>query len=142
MPSADPSPLILLDTHVWYWVVQGDERIPADLTVVEKAARDHRLMLSAVSLWEIGMLHAKGRISLELDCLTWIQRALIASNIGLAPLSPEIAVESTHLPERFHGDPADRMIVASARILKATLVTKDAAMLEYARHGHFHVIPI
>jgi PIN domain nuclease of toxin-antitoxin system len=81
------------------------------------------------------MLDAKGRVRLGRDCLGWINEALTAPGVSLAALSPEIAVESNQLPGPFHGDPADRLIVATTRCLNAILVTKDERILVYSAKG-------
>jgi PIN domain nuclease of toxin-antitoxin system len=69
--------------------------------------------------------------------MEWIREALAKPGVQLAPLTPEIAVASTRLPFEMHADPADRILVATARHLGATLVTADKALLEMARQGHF-----
>lgn len=97
--------------------------------------------MSAVSVWEVGMLDAKGRIRLAKDCLTWVTDALAAPGMALELLTPPIAADGTHLPGAFHGDPTDRIIVATARILGATLVTKDARILEYGKADLVSVMP-
>ena len=79
------------------------------------------------------MLEAKGRIRLAKDCLAWVHDALTSPGISLVPLTPEIAVESSRLPGTFHGDPADRILVATARLLGATLLTRDAKILTYGK---------
>ncbi len=86
------------------------------------------------------MLEVKGRISLPFSCLEWVQRALRAPGISLADLTPEIAIESTCLPGHFHGDPADRIIMATAKSLGATLITKDRRILTYAKNNHIPVL--
>jgi len=79
------------------------------------------------------MLEAKGRIRLSKDCLAWVHDALASPGISLVPLTPEIAVESCRLPGTFHGDPADRILVATARLLGATLLTRDTGILAYGK---------
>jgi PIN domain nuclease of toxin-antitoxin system len=87
-------------------------------------------------VWEIGMLESKGRLLLNLPCEAWVREALKTPGLTLAPLTPEIAVDSTRLPGAFHGDPADRIIVATARRLGARLLTRDRKLLEYGRKRH------
>lgn len=86
------------------------------------------------------MLESKGRVRLASDCLTWVRTALEAPGTRLVPLSPEIAVASAHLPGEFHGDPADRILVATARIHALTLVTRDERILAYGRAGFVAVL--
>lgn len=132
MPS--PEKLLLLDTHTWLWLVGGAEPLKRPvLSAVEGAARRGRIRVSAISVWEVAMLQAKGRIRLAKDCLAWVQEALSAPGTSLVPLTPEIAVESSRLPGEFHGDPADRILVATARLLDATLLTRDERILAYGK---------
>jgi PIN domain nuclease of toxin-antitoxin system len=93
-----------------------------------------------ISVWEVGLLDSKGRISLTMDCERWITEALATPGLQLAPLTPAIALHSTRLPGEFHGDPADRMLVATARMEGAQLLTKDQRILDYARMKHIRVL--
>lgn len=86
------------------------------------------------------MLETKGRLKFDRDGLEWVRAALGLPGIALAPLSPEIAVASTRLPGDFRGDPADRILVATARFFGARLVTRDKAILRYARKESLAVI--
>lgn len=127
----------VLDTHVWIWLMEGDEQQlsgKARRRIID-AGNEGKLHISAITLWEVSLLEAKGRLRLGRDCLSWMLEALSAPGISLVALSPEIAVECNHLPGLFHGDPADRIIVASARHLSATVVTKDERILDYSRNG-------
>lgn len=131
------SPPFLLDTHAWIWLLLGDPILQkkAALAAIEQAALDARLLVSAISVWEIGMLEAKGRIVLPLDIMQWVENALAVPGIRLHPLTPAIAVQSSRLPGAFHGDPADRILVATARTLGAVLVTRDTKILAYGAAG-------
>lgn len=135
MPSADA---ILLDTHAWIWLRAGESASlrKSSLDAIAEAARRSALNVSVISVWEVAMLAAKGRVHLGLSAAQWVRRALAAPGLVLADLTPEIAVESSFLPGEFHSDPADRMIVATARAIGATLYTKDRAILAYGRSGH------
>ena len=135
MPSAE---LILLDTHTWIWLRTGETGglRRASLAAVSGAAARSALRVSVISVWEIAMLVAKGRLQLGLPVSDWVRRALAAPGLLLAELTPEIAVEACNLPGDLHGDPADRMIVATARVTAATLYTKDRSILAYGRSGH------
>jgi len=86
------------------------------------------------------MLESKGRIIFDQDCMDWVRAALSAPGIRLAPLEPAIAVASTRLPGSFHGDPADRIIVATARAYACPLVTADQAIAGYAQSGLVQVV--
>lgn len=133
---------LLLDTHLWIWMVE-DRHVQIAPRVVDEmgraSARGH-LLVSAISVWEVSMLQAKGRITLSLELEEWVRRGLTAPGVRLADLSPEILIESTRLPGSVHGDPADRMLIATARRTGATLVTRDAAILAYAREGYLAVL--
>ncbi|HXI38771.1 MAG TPA: type II toxin-antitoxin system VapC family toxin [Bryobacteraceae bacterium] len=82
------------------------------------------------------MLEAKGRIELKMSCAEWVKQALAAPGLSLYPLTLEIAIESSRLPGRFHGDPADRVLMATARTSGAKLLTKDERLPEYGRQRH------
>ncbi len=86
------------------------------------------------------MLEARGRITLAKPCLEWVDDALAAPGFGLAPLTSEVAVESVRLPEPFHDDPADRLIVATARITGAAVARRDRRILDYGTRGHVAVV--
>jgi PIN domain nuclease of toxin-antitoxin system len=111
---------------------------------VEKAIADAaaagNLLLSVISVWELGLLESKGRVELSTPCEQWVRDALAIPGLSVAPLTPEIALASSRLPEPFHGDPADRIIVATARALGARLVTRDSKIREYARKRHLSVL--
>ena len=93
-----------------------------------------------MSIWEVGLLDAKGRISLNLPCLDWVRTALARSGALTVGLSPEIAVESHRLPGRLHNDPVDRILAATARTEALTLLTRDRALLDYAAQGHLRAL--
>lgn len=134
----------ILDTHAFIWLMQGTpgEFSKTTLKLIERLAGDNELYLSAISLWELSMLESKGRIILSEPCLLWIQQALAVPGLNLVPLNPEISVDSANLPAEFHGDPADRIIVATARYLNAKLFTRDAKIINYAKAGYLEAIKI
>jgi PIN domain nuclease of toxin-antitoxin system len=131
----------VLDTHVWIWVLEGRRKELSNATVnlIEEAAGRAELAVSAISVWETAMLEAKGRISLSRSVDEWVAAALTAPGMRLVDLTPEIALESTRLPGEPPNDPADRMIVATTRVLGATLVTCDEQILNYGATGHARV---
>jgi len=133
---------LLLDTHVWIWMVEDRQTqiAPRVVTEMDRASARGRLLVSAISVWEVSMLQAKGRINLSLELEEWVRRGLTAPGVRLADLTPEVLVESTRLPGSVHGDPADRMLIATARRIGATLVTRDASILTYARDGFLAVL--
>jgi PIN domain nuclease of toxin-antitoxin system len=107
---------------------------------LNRAGWENRIAVSAITPWEIGLLVSKGRLQLGSDVMQWIRSALAKPGVRLAPLEPEIAVASTRLPFEMHADPADRILVATARHLGATLVTADGALLDLAKNGHFRAL--
>lgn len=136
-----PSHRLLLDTHVWIWVVAGDARLASGMRgLIERAAGRAALSIAAISMWEITILAAHGRITLAKPTLEWIENALRSSSVAIEPLTPRIAADSCELPGRFHNDPADRLIVATARATDASLMTRDRRMLDYAALGHMRAL--
>ena len=135
---------LILDTHVWIWLFNSDENLKKSkaFTYIEKAVEYNKLAISIISVWELAMLEAKGRISFTVDIFEWLDMALKAPGISLLQITPEIAVSSTRLPGNFHGDPADRLIVATARKYEAYLVTKDRKIIDYGKENHMKIIPV
>ena len=133
---------LLLDTHVWVWFVTGDADRLARRVVsrIERAVRDGRCLVSVMSVWEIAMLEAKGRLRLGGAVDAWVAASRRPPGVTIVELTPEIAIESTRLPGEIHGDPADRMLVATARIAGAVLVTCDERILAYGETGHVRVV--
>ena len=111
----------------------------AEAAIAASGVED-RLFASAVSGWEIGVLWRKRGYAFDPDPAIWLDRVLAQSRIRLTPLTARQAVASSLLPGDLHDDPADRLLVASARDLRATLVTRDARLLAYAAQGHLEVL--
>jgi len=138
-----PERVLLLDTHVWLWLMSGDGGMkPSAVRAMDEAASHGLIRVSAISVWEVAMLEAKGRIRLAKDCLAWVNEALRAPGIALVPLTPEVAVESSRLPGTFHGDPADRILVATARREGAVLLTRDEKILAYGKAKHLSTMTV
>jgi len=137
-----PSDLLLLDTHCWIWAQLGlvQQLSRAALQSIKDAEREGNLRISVISIWELAMLEKRGRLALPMNIRMWVAQALSKPGIAVAPLTPEIAIESVHLPGEMHGDPADRMLVATARVLGARLVTKDAQLIRYSRQRHVRAL--
>src|SRR3990167_10458115 len=128
---------LLLDTHVWIWLNNvSPELNPAAIREIDRAAENGELFISAISILEIATLVSKKRILLRTSIQEWIDQALSQPGIELIPLLPTIAVESTALPDGLNADPADRIIVATARIKSLTLMTRDDNMQQYAKAGY------
>lgn len=126
------SEAVVLDTHIWKMYVDGDRFSRRALRRIDAAASDGRLYVAAITIWEIAMLVHKRALRLNVPRLEWVSQAIHGSRAVVHPLEPSIAVDSMELGSAFHGDPADRMIVATARHLNAILVTKDGDILDWA----------
>lgn len=121
----------LLDTHILIWWLQGDGPLSsAQRRVLDAANADAPLRVSDISLWEIATLHSLGRIRLALPPREWLEKAVAPPLVRRHGISPAIAGEVASLPDSFHRDPADRIIVATARILGATLLTHDRHIVD------------
>lgn len=132
---------ILLDTHTWLWLATGDERLPVPVrTALEKFEGAGQLFVAAISLLEIANMARRNRVVLSFALHDWLERALSEANIGLIAISPRIAAETSSLPEGFHGDPADRLIAATARVENLTLCTHDKDLLRYGKRGLFRTL--
>ena len=123
--------MILLDTHIWIWWVQGAKELSTNHEVIIKENEDEGLAISSISCWEIAKLIELKRLELPLNTKSWFDIALNYPGIVLLPLSPEISIESTELPGIFHKDPADQIIVATSRIYNIPIVTADKKILKY-----------
>jgi PIN domain nuclease of toxin-antitoxin system len=120
---------VLLDTHVWVWWLTPD----SPLSIAERSALDAKagrgeLFLAAVSLWEVQMLAAKRRLLLQLRFSDWLTQAADERMISVIPLDVDVILALDALPKSFHGDPADRLIVATARARKLPLATRDVSI--------------
>lgn len=135
---------LLLDTHIWLWYAEGvTERLrPASIKILDDARKKDGLLVSAISVWEIGAQSAKGRIKLSIPLRDWVAKALDVPGIHLAPLDAVTAAESTLLPGNAHGDPADRFLIATARTHGVALATRDEQIIEYGRLGFVRVVEL
>jgi PIN domain nuclease of toxin-antitoxin system len=115
--------MILLDTHAWIWWASRS----ATLSTAARQSIDAEgeVGVAAISCWEVAMLVDKGRLKLDRDVGLWVDQAVALPKVVLLALTPQIAVASVRLPSGFQGDPADRMIVATAKQQGVPLVTKD-----------------
>lgn len=123
----------LLDTHIWLWMVDDLQQIPERILPIVSSAENYPLCLSAISVWEVAKKVSLGKLQISIPIRDWIMKATRSPFIDLVPLSIDISLESTMLPGAFHRDPADQMIVATARHLDLTLLTTDQRILDY-RH--------
>jgi PIN domain nuclease of toxin-antitoxin system len=121
--------VIVLDTHIWvWWVDESDQLSPHLLSTIRKLSR-RDLCISAISCWEVAKLVEKGRLQFKIEVDDWMTRAL--RYVRLLPLSPHAAIESARLPGEFHRDPADQLIVATARIHDCAVMTVDQKIIAY-----------
>jgi PIN domain nuclease of toxin-antitoxin system len=120
---------VLLDTHVWLLWLLGSNRIAKkERQELDRLASRGALRIAAVSLWEVQMLHEKGRLALNPPFDIWLREAAGADVVQVMPLDIEVVIALNNLPRSFHGDPADRLIVATSRAHKFPLATHDAAI--------------
>ncbi len=124
--------MIVLDTHVLIWWVDGAAKLsrPA-ASAIKRAQAENGIMISSITAWEIAMLVDRGRLTLTMDVSTWLATVDRISGLRFTPVDNPIAVGSVNLPGEFHQDPADRIIVATARRFGAPLVTQDRRIRSY-----------
>jgi len=125
--------VIVLDTHALVWWVNGDNNLSqvAQSVIEDALLQGERVLVSAITAWEIAMLVERGRMSLAMSIDNWLIAVGSLEGLEIVPVSAAVAVQSTRLPGEFHKDPADRMIVALARERNATLVTADEKIRAY-----------
>ena len=119
--------VIVLDTHAWIWWLDGSKKLPARAR--RRIERAKAVGVCAISCWEVARLVVHGRLKLDRETHEWVTTALRAPGVELLPLEPEVAVAAANLGA-FGGDPADHMIVATARHRRAPLVTADEGITE------------
>jgi len=123
--------VILLDTHIWIWWVSQQPQLTPPLHQIIQLQQGNGLGVSIISCWEVAKLVENRKLHLSLPVADWLQQALAYPGIQLLPLTLSIIVDSTQLPGNFHRDPADQLIVATARIHNVSLLTVDTKILSY-----------
>jgi PIN domain nuclease of toxin-antitoxin system len=125
--------LIVLDTHVLLWWASGEHtRLSAAAArAIASEQEGGRILVSSISAWELAMLVERGRVALSIDTEQWLALAANVESLQFVPVDNDIAVKSVNLPGEFHKDPADRIVVATARRFAAPLVTADEKILAY-----------
>jgi PIN domain nuclease of toxin-antitoxin system len=123
--------MIVLDTHIWVWWVHGDPHLTEIQTKFLEEHEGDGLGVSIISCWEVAKLVERGRLVLPCQVSDWLDQALRYPGIELLDLTTPIVVDSTQLPSGFHKDPADQMIVSTARIFGCPLLTADQKILSY-----------
>ena len=128
--------MIVLDTHIWFWWVQGSVELTSDLVQKITDHEDSGLVVSAISLLEVSRATALGGMELPTGVEEWLYSATGYPGIRIAPLDPSVVAEAYRLPGEFHKDPADRIIVATARVMNCPLLTLDEKILAYSHVLH------
>lgn len=124
--------MIVLDTHAWVWVLTDPDKLSKRARqVIEKSASASKAYVSSISVWEVTMLAQRGRLALSRDVEDWLDDAQRLPLFEFVPVDNAIARRSVLLPEPLHADPADRIIVATALVIGARLVTKDQRLVDY-----------
>ncbi len=150
--ESPPRERLVLDTHVWLWAsgeLGGPGRLaPETLAWIEAAAGSRRLYASAASVWELAWKVARGRLHVSIELDRWVREQRRAPGIRILSIDALLAIAATRLPPwvapdgQEHRDPADRFIVATARRLAATLLTRDATILAYAASGNVRALAV
>ncbi len=132
---------LLLDTCAVIWIAL-DQAINAKtkLAINAEWAENQNVCISPISAWELGLLSAKGRFPTTKPPIALFNEIVATRGIKIEALSPEILVESSFLPGEIHGDPADRIIIATARKHDLIIVTRDKAILDYGAAGHVRTL--
>ncbi|MFQ5627316.1 MAG: type II toxin-antitoxin system VapC family toxin [bacterium] len=123
--------MIILDTHILTWWAHGDKRLKKKQAEAIKANEENIIGVSIITCWEIAKLVEYNRLTLPVPIKEWCEQVLTYPGIRLLEFTPEIVIESTQVPGEFHRDPADQLIVATARIYNCPLVTSDHKILKY-----------
>lgn len=125
----DAAPPYLLDTCAWIDAFSGPELLKPS---VRKLINDQRVVhVASISLLEIARKEAKGELVFGMPLQDWFRQALPRNRVELIEITPEVAIDATRLPEWDHKDPADRLIVATARVHRLSVITSDAKILAY-----------
>lgn len=132
---------LLLDTCALIWIMNNVDLDPTAVQYIDEAYdRGEALYASPITAWEIGLQAAKGRFKSKFAPRRWLEELLRTPNVRLAELTPQILLESSFLPGSPPRDPADRIIIATARELGLAVVTRDRALLDYANEGYLNAI--
>lgn len=126
---------MLIDTHVFLWFLLGIQKLDSmEIESIISAQQQGALYISAISIWELAMLEKHSRITLNKPLEKWIK--LATEGVKIVPVDGDIALESVKLPNFEHKDPADRFIIATARILGLKLLSKDQKITDYIKQGY------
>jgi len=123
--------MLLLDTHVWWWALNEPKKLSNKAHKIIRENPPNQRAIASISMWEFAMMVSTGKVEIRIPADLWLDQAIRQTGLEVFDLNPRIAAESCNLPGDFHKDPADRIIVATARINELTLVTKDKKILSY-----------
>lgn len=140
------SDAVLLDTCAVIWLANGDPILPQAMLTIRSAAVTRAIYVSPITAWEIGLLsrprpNRAADLHFQPDPKTWFARFMGGPGIQAAALTPDIAIEASHLPGDLHSDPADRLIIATARHLGMPVVTRDRKIIAYGESGFVCTVP-
>ncbi len=130
----------LLDTHIWIWLLDSPEKLSPTAAAAINEPGSGSCAVADISVWEVARKESLGKLKLSLSSRVWLRRATRSPGLEMLRTNDEIAWESCHLPGRFHRDPADQIIVATARIHGLILITLDEKLLKYS--GVETLVPI
>ena len=130
--------MILLDTHVLIWLAEDSKRLGISARAAIRS-EEGEIRLSAMNFWELGMLLSKRQITLAMPLPRMIEELTTAGRMTILPVTAEIAIDAHTLPKP-HGDPVDRLLMATARAFGCQLMTGDHVIAEYAAAGHVRII--
>ncbi|MFN2604411.1 MAG: type II toxin-antitoxin system VapC family toxin [Gemmatimonadaceae bacterium] len=130
-----PPKFFLLDTHVWIWALEEDQRnlSPKILQFVRERGKAGEILVSDISFWEVANKSSGGKLTLSIETALWLERAANAPGATYLPIERAALIQSTRLGGAPPRDPADRILIATAQLNAATLVTADAQIIDYAR---------
>jgi PIN domain nuclease of toxin-antitoxin system len=133
--------LLLLDTCAVIWIAENQKLAPAAVEALNDA-NDVGVVIyiSPITAWEIGMLASRDRVKLLINPQRWFARLFEADGVKLSEMSPDVLIAASFLPGTPPRDPADRIIIATARDRGCTLITRDRLLLDYAEQGHVSVL--
>lgn len=132
---------LLLDTCAIIWIALNQPMRPEAVAAMNGSfAAEQRVRVSPISAWELGLLSAKGRLPTVRAPMDIFGETITTPGVRIEALSPEVLVEASFLPGRLHRDPADRILIATARKFGLTLVTRDQIILDYSNQGHLRAL--
>ena len=123
--------MIVLDTHVWWWSISEPAQLSRKARQFIMKIPPEQRAIASISIWEFAMMVTRGRIAMTISPDEWLDYAINKTGLMILELNSKIALESCNLPGNFHKDPADRIIVATARVSRSQLITKDQKIIEY-----------